>query len=207
MAGSNLETADKLRGIAKSYRRLVLLVGVQLIAAWFISSLRREAEMARLALFGLALVNTAFIIVAAYQLAEHLGRMPVVWAVLMLVPLLNLFGLFSLSSAAQTVCQRHGIRVGFLGPNPADLASLGVATPGHSTTAAVPAPAALPRANAAAGASSSAEAGTLLASAQELHFAKRFAEARVAYQDLVSRFPDSAQATVARQQVANLKGS
>jgi hypothetical protein len=50
-----------------------------------------------------------------------------------------------------------------------------------------------------------AEAKAMLATAEARHFAKDFSEAKRSYQDLVSRFPSSKQAAVARQQIANLR--
>lgn len=50
-----------------------------------------------------------------------------------------------------------------------------------------------------------AEAKALLAAAQQHHFAKRFADARRDYAQLVVSFPASKQAEVARQQLDNLK--
>lgn len=48
-------------------------------------------------------------------------------------------------------------------------------------------------------------AKALLRTAQDHHFAKQFAEARQRYTDLVTQFPDTKQATVARQQLENLR--
>jgi TolA-binding protein len=48
-------------------------------------------------------------------------------------------------------------------------------------------------------------AKALLRAAQDHHFAKQFAEARQRYTDLVTQFPDTKQATVARQQLENLR--
>lgn len=50
------------------------------------------------------------------------------------------------------------------------------------------------------------EAKRLIAQAQDHHFSKEFAEARVIYQDIVERFPGSKQAVTADQQIKNLKG-
>lgn len=52
-----------------------------------------------------------------------------------------------------------------------------------------------------------AEAKAMLATAQTRHFAKEFEEAKRTYQDLVTRFPSSRQADVARQQLINLKSA
>ena len=52
-----------------------------------------------------------------------------------------------------------------------------------------------------------AEAKAMLATAQTRHFAKEFDEAKRTYQNLVTRFPSSKQADVARQQLINLKSA
>lgn len=53
----------------------------------------------------------------------------------------------------------------------------------------------------------SEEAKAALRAAQDLHFEKRFGEAKAAYRHLVERFPDTKQAVVARQQLDNLRGA
>lgn len=50
------------------------------------------------------------------------------------------------------------------------------------------------------------EAKQLMKQAQDLHFSKQFADARVIYQEIVERFPSSKQALVAAQQIENLEG-
>lgn len=52
-----------------------------------------------------------------------------------------------------------------------------------------------------------AQAKTLLVAAQEHQFSKRWEDAKREYEALISRFPDTKQATVARQQLINLKGT
>jgi hypothetical protein len=53
----------------------------------------------------------------AYRTADALGsRAPFVWAVAMVVPLVNIIGLLVLSSRAATLCQANGIPVGLFGP-------------------------------------------------------------------------------------------
>lgn len=46
---------------------------------------------------------------------------------------------------------------------------------------------------------------TALARAQDLHFAKRFADARAAYRDIVDLYSDTEEARIARQQLDNLR--
>jgi hypothetical protein len=50
-----------------------------------------------------------------------------------------------------------------------------------------------------------AEAKKILHVAEEHHFAKRFGEAREAYQEVVEEYGDTKEAAVARQQIENLK--
>lgn len=50
-----------------------------------------------------------------------------------------------------------------------------------------------------------AEAKAMLGAAQKRHFAKEFGDAKRLYEDIVSRFPSTKQAAVARQQLINLK--
>ncbi|MGE0870379.1 MAG: tol-pal system YbgF family protein [Kofleriaceae bacterium] len=50
-----------------------------------------------------------------------------------------------------------------------------------------------------------AAAKALLATAQDHHFSKRFQDARAIYQQIIDRHPDTKQATMARQQLVNLR--
>jgi TolA-binding protein len=50
-------------------------------------------------------------------------------------------------------------------------------------------------------------AQTLLAQAQKHHFSKQFQEARAIYKQIVERYGDTKQATVARQQIENLRNA
>jgi hypothetical protein len=50
-------------------------------------------------------------------------------------------------------------------------------------------------------------AKALLRVAENHHFAKRFADARTAYQEIVDRYGTTKPATIARQQIENLRGS
>jgi hypothetical protein len=119
--GAGLALAADAEIIALLYRRLVLLVGLQIL----LSFLRMPASQAG-ALVGALLLLVIFLaligvivamVVTAYKLTGRLGaRWPVLWALGMFVPCLNIFVLLALSSQAQTWCRRHGIKVGFLGP-------------------------------------------------------------------------------------------
>jgi hypothetical protein len=113
---------DDAEAIARLYRRLVLLVGAQILAGGFYQTLS-ESDMSQ----GMAMVALLFsvgllgisvaMVVTSYRLARYLGLgVPVLWAVAMFIPCINLLVLLLLSSKAQTWCQRYGIKVGFLGP-------------------------------------------------------------------------------------------
>jgi hypothetical protein len=64
------------------------------------------------------LVVSVLIAVAAYRLSEHLDiGPPILWAIAMFLPCLNIIFLLILSAKAQTWCRQYGIAVGFLGPS------------------------------------------------------------------------------------------
>jgi hypothetical protein len=118
--------ADEAEAIAKLYRRLVLAVGGQLLLS-LIANLRstRPGSGGEDVLTGLlaiviliALIVTEVVIVGtAYKLARRLGSgTPVLWAVAMFIPCINILTLLALSSKATSWCRRHGIKVGFFGP-------------------------------------------------------------------------------------------
>ena len=120
-----------LRDLAVTYRRLVILVGLQLLVGALSNGLLAGAETATerivlslvvlLAALGLAVVQAFH----GYWVAQLLGASaPAVWAVGMFVPVLNIAVLLSLSGKAQAACKRHGVRVGFLGPHKLDIANL-----------------------------------------------------------------------------------
>lgn len=116
-----LRLADDAEVIAHLYRRLVLLVGLQI----FLSFARLPAVLASapvamawllLSLLGLLGV-TAALVVTAYKLADHLkAGPPILWAIAMFLPCISIIALLALSSQAQSWCRRYGIKVGLLGP-------------------------------------------------------------------------------------------
>ena len=109
--------------LAAAYRSLVLWFGVQLAVAILgtVASL-----MAGETILGAAIMVVRLIVVLAtivplvfyaYRTAEALGsRSSAVWAVAMLLPLVNIVTLLALSSKATAACRAAGIEVGFLGP-------------------------------------------------------------------------------------------
>ncbi|HEY4594327.1 MAG TPA: hypothetical protein VIJ61_18045 [Thermoanaerobaculia bacterium] len=119
--------ADEAEAIAKLYRRLVLAVGSQLLLsliANLISATSNPGGGAAVVVGLLAIVILIAVIVAevvivgtAYKLARRLGSgTPVLWAVAMFIPCINILTLLALSSKATSWCRRHGIKVGLLGP-------------------------------------------------------------------------------------------
>jgi len=118
--------ADEAEAIAKLYRRLVLLVGGQILLSFVVRALPamatpREAASGMIIFLMLgflaALVASILIAITAYQLTGRLrSGLPILWAIAMFVPCINIIALLALSSSAQSWCRRHGIKVGFLGP-------------------------------------------------------------------------------------------
>jgi hypothetical protein len=128
--------AGDARAVGSLYRRLVVLIGVQLIVGVAVRLIEREQPSTGEALIGLlgslvALVIVGFVVVTAYRLMKHLGsKVPVLWALAMFIPLLNIIFLLVISSKAQAWCRTRGIRVGFLGPTKESLDQLGAGSGG-----------------------------------------------------------------------------
>lgn len=108
--------------IARLYRRLVLLVGLQILISIPQLLLQKATPSLGVGLLALVILLVVIGILAAtvvttYKLARLLGAgLPVLWAIAMFVPCLNLLMLLVLSSRAQAWCQQYGIKVGLLGP-------------------------------------------------------------------------------------------
>jgi hypothetical protein len=107
---------------ARLYRRLVLLVGLQILVSFArFPAILQERSIVALAiqLVGLVVALGVYVATAvtAYQLTRHLGEsLPVLWAIAMFIPCINLITLLVISSRAQTWCRQYGIKVGLLGP-------------------------------------------------------------------------------------------
>ena len=107
--------------VALRYRRLVLLVGVQLLSQiprLFVEDPPSDLQMI-LVLVGMfsGFIASVVAAVTAYQLARDLNSgIPILWAIGMFVPLINLLLLLAISYRAQSWCKDRGIPVGFLGP-------------------------------------------------------------------------------------------
>jgi uncharacterized protein DUF4339 len=112
---------EDAENLARLYRRLVLLVGLQILGGFFLLPSQLEPVQPPSALAVLInlvlLVVVALTVVTAYKLTQTMrSGLPVLWAIAMLVPCVNIISLLALSSKAQTWCRRYGIKVGLLGP-------------------------------------------------------------------------------------------
>lgn len=110
-----------VEAVARNYRNLVLLVGLQILLAVLLQVVTEPV----VALVLLAVLFTVAIamVVFVYKLMSGLDAgSPILWALASLVPLVNLLVLAAISSKAQTWCKRHGIKVGLLGPTASSLA-------------------------------------------------------------------------------------
>jgi predicted permease len=116
-----LAIVENAETIARLYRRLVLLVGFQILVSFLrVPLMTAPAGM----VFPLALVFLVLVIgsavalaVTAYRLAEQMGLgRPLMWALKMFLPCINIISLLVLSSKAQAWCKQYDIKVGLLGP-------------------------------------------------------------------------------------------
>lgn len=108
--------------IAKLYRRLVLLIGLQILLGFVQVPMSETVpspavSFLAVAVFLVLLGVVGATVVTTYKLAGHLGGgAPLAWAIAMFLPCINIIVLLVLSSKAQAWCQRYGIKVGLLGP-------------------------------------------------------------------------------------------
>jgi hypothetical protein len=124
-----LAIVENAEAIARLYRRLVLLVGVQLLLSFLRAPMVMAAPSAAVPLsvvFILLFVGSAVALAAtAYTLTDHLGAgIPILWTVAMVLPCINIVVLLVLSSKAQAWCKRYGVKVGLLGPTKASIEDL-----------------------------------------------------------------------------------
>jgi len=119
-----------VEAVVRLYRRLVLLVGVQLVLSAFqalmLPDLSSEGSLFHIeALMLVGLLVATAMAHTAYELTRHLGAdSPISWALPMLLPFINIFVLLALSAKAQGWCRRYGITVGFWGPTAESLERL-----------------------------------------------------------------------------------
>ncbi len=129
-----VSTENNLPALAHSYRRLVLWVGVQIVASLPQSFLMVQQDLSAagrvnaadpgwasviLTLAASAMIWASVVALAiyGYRTARSLGSSVAwVWAIAMVVPLVNLLSLLVLSRKATNVCRQHGIPVGLFGP-------------------------------------------------------------------------------------------
>ena len=109
--------------LAESYRLLVLWVGVQLLASLIgpvlvlIAGENLLGLLIAVARLLVILVTIVALGLYAYRTAQALGsKVSTLWAIAMLIPLVNLITLLVLSSKATRACRAVGIEVGLLGP-------------------------------------------------------------------------------------------
>jgi hypothetical protein len=117
------ESATSVEAVATLYRRLVLLVGLQIVMVCLSGALARPLGEAASVLFVPVFLGIlAAAAVTGYRLSGLLGvGSPGLWAIGMFLPYVNVLVLLGLSSKAQAWCRRHGIAVGLLGPTRASL--------------------------------------------------------------------------------------
>ena len=107
--------------VALRYRRLVLLVGVQLLSQiprFFVEDPPSDLQMI-LVLVGMfsGFIASIAAAVTGYELSRDLNLgMSILWAIGLFVPLINILMLLAISSRAQNWCKERGIAVGFFGP-------------------------------------------------------------------------------------------
>lgn len=117
------EPVPDVPSLARNYRNLVLWFGLQLVLGGaFVGGLPPILASARAVPWLVTLANLGVVIalaIYAYRTARCLGsKAPLLWAIAMMIPLVNIITLLVISADATRVCRRHGIRVGFLGPPP-----------------------------------------------------------------------------------------
>lgn len=102
--------------LARAYRSLVMWFGVQLVVTVGNPALGDSGLVRGIA--GLVTVATLVALTLySYRTAAALGAsVPVLWAIAMFVPCVNIITLLVLSSKATAACRERGIAVGFLGP-------------------------------------------------------------------------------------------
>lgn len=120
---SGLTAALQAERVAILYRRIVLLIGGQLLGTVLGQALAAAAgDTVLLALMGLLVLLGALVLgvlcaIATYQLMRELGSpVPWLWAIAIFIPCVSIIVLLVLSARAQAWCKERGIKVGLLGP-------------------------------------------------------------------------------------------
>ncbi len=128
IAKSNAEVEtvplSRIEAVARLYKRLVPLVGLQIVVGLFrIPQMSDDASPSQEAgplAFVTSLVLLSLLVwisITAYGLTRQLGGgLPILWAIAMFFPCLNIIAFLALSSTSRAWCQRYGIKVGLFGP-------------------------------------------------------------------------------------------
>lgn len=121
---TTLAAALQAERVAVLYRRIVLLVGAQLLASCFgqVAIGGAQGSEVLVLILSMLMVLAALAVgvlstIAAYQLTREMGSSaPWLWAIAMFVPCISIVTLLALSQRAQAWCKPRGIKVGLLGP-------------------------------------------------------------------------------------------
>ena len=122
---TTLAAALQAERVAVLYRRIVLLVGGQMVAGCFGQVIAGGSQRGGGALFvivGLLVILAALLAgvmcaVTTFQLVREMGSpVPWLWALAIFVPCVSIVVLLVLSAQAQAWCKERGIQVGLLGP-------------------------------------------------------------------------------------------
>lgn len=126
---------DELAEAAKWQKYLIWVILLQLLAAgtMVVTAIGSQsvgeagqaaADSTILLLWVLRIVIWAFSIYSVYKMASAVRQQGVVYAVLMLVPLISLFAVLYLNGKVIRILQDNGIRVGLMGANDQDIERL-----------------------------------------------------------------------------------
>jgi hypothetical protein len=113
--------------VASHYRRLVLLVGAQILLGVGMQVFSLGGPSVALTVLALVVLLAALgasiaMAVTVYRLMSLLQEgVPVLWAIAIFVPVVNLLILLVISSKAQAWCREHRVYVGLLGPAKASI--------------------------------------------------------------------------------------
>jgi len=119
------ETSDDLERLAGSYKAVVALIGLQLCVTGVPMLLALVGGELLLPVAAILLVLRPVVLfftvltlpIFAYRVFDALGAsLKLIWALLAIIPLINLFVLGWMSRKATTKCEELGVPVGLFGP-------------------------------------------------------------------------------------------
>lgn len=120
---SSSKTTDiDIVALAHAYRRLVLSIGLQILVSvahpgWSFSGDESGCVLPTFSIV-LLLITIGITVYYGHRTAQALRlAVPVIWALAMLLPCVNLLTLLVLSTKATAACRERGVPVGFLGPD------------------------------------------------------------------------------------------